>query len=72
MPQFLSPESQEATPPGRHTAKVTVEATSLETLVRVLNTMQAFENWPGVKISSDAEGLVDTFYGKEKDVWRNP
>jgi hypothetical protein len=70
--QFLSGETQDKIPPGRHQANVTVTATSLETLVRVLNTIQAFENWPGVKIESDAEGLVDTFYGKEKDIWGNP
>lgn len=72
MPQFLSDESQDEIPPERHTAIVTVSAGSLETLVRVLNTIQAFEHWPTVKITSDAEGLVDTFYGKEKDVWKNP
>ena len=72
MAQFLSGEAQDEIPPERHTATVTVSAGSLETLVRVLNTMQAFEHWPTVKISSDADGLVDTFYGKEKDVWKNP
>lgn len=72
MAQFLSGQTQDEIPPGRHQANVTVTATSLETLVRVLNTIQAFENWPGVTIRSDAENLVDTFYGKEKDVWKNP
>jgi hypothetical protein len=72
MPQFLSADSQASEPPREFVATVTVVAGSLASLARVLNMMKAFEHVPGVKISSNAEGIVDTFYGYEQDVWNQP
>jgi hypothetical protein len=69
MPQFLSADSQASEPPREFVATVTVTAGSLASLARVLNMMKAFEHMPGVKITSDAFGIVDTFYGYEQDVW---
>jgi len=72
MPQFLSADSQASQPPREFVATVTVSAGSLASLARVLNMMKAFEHVPGVTITSDAEGIVETFYGYEQDVWNEP
>lgn len=72
MPQFVSPESQDETPPREFVAAVTVTAGSLDSLARVLTILEAFEHLPGVTIEAQADGLTETFYGWEKDVWQDP
>lgn len=72
MPQFMSADSQASEPPREFAATVTVVAGSLDSLARVLTMMEAFEHLPGVRVSAKADGLVETFYGYEKDVWSKP
>lgn len=70
--QFISAESQDETPSREFTATVTVTAGSLDSLARVLTILEAFRSLPGVKVSSEADGLTETFYGWEKDIWKTP
>lgn len=72
MPQFMRDDTDE--PPKKPTATLIIKADTLDGLRRLLNVLEAFEQFPGIEITAKADGLVETFYGYEFDVWthQNP